>query len=74
MTEWYSTVGELNAFQGTVTLLSMAKASQCNTVLEVACGTGTHSEIIAMSYLKKGGVLVSCDFSKDMVAGASKRF
>jgi len=47
MVDWYSTVGELCAFQGTSTLLSMARAKQCSNILEVACGTGTHSEIIA---------------------------
>lgn len=73
MSDWYSNIGELCSFQGTATLLSMTRASQCNTILEVACATGTHSEIIAMSYLKRGGVLVSCDFSKDMVTGASKK-
>jgi len=33
-------------------------------VLEVACGPGKHSLLLASSFLKVKGVLVSCDFSK----------
>jgi len=36
-------------------------------VIDVACGPGKHSLILASNFLKKDGVLVSCDFSKEMV-------
>ena len=52
----------------------MVDAAHCDRILEVGCGSGTHSEVIALNYLKKGGLLVSCDFSKDMVTRASQRF
>jgi hypothetical protein len=40
---------------------------QGDYVLEVACGPGKHSLLLASSFLKIKGVLVSCDFSKKMV-------
>jgi len=36
-------------------------------VIDIACGPGKHSLMLASNFLKKGGVLVSCDFSKEMV-------
>jgi len=45
----------------------MARASESKNILEVACGSGTHSEFIAKNYLQDGGLLVSCDFSREMV-------
>ena len=36
-------------------------------VLEVACGPGRHSLMLASSFLKVGSVLVSCDYSELMV-------
>jgi len=38
-----------------------------NRVLEVGCGPGKHSLMLATSFLKQGSVLVSCDFSESMV-------
>ena len=38
-----------------------------NIVLEVACGPGKHSLMLASSFLKLKGVLVSCDFSSNMI-------
>ena len=36
-------------------------------VLEVGCGPGMHSLHLAQAFLKQKGVLVSCDYSGDMV-------
>lgn len=35
--------------------------------MEVACGPGKHSLMLATSFLKNKGVLVSCDYSGGMV-------
>ena len=45
----------------------MTNMYQADRVLEVACGPGNHSLMLAQTFLKKGGVLVSCDFSGEMV-------
>ena len=45
----------------------MADVANCNRVLEVACGPGKHSVLLASSFLKVGAMLVSCDFSAEMV-------
>ena len=74
MTEWYADLCETYTIQGTITLLSMVKASQATTLLEVACGAGIHSEVIATNYLRKGGVLVCTDFSKSNLQKANTRF
>ena len=57
------------------TCLEMADVRYSERVLEVACGSGTHSEMIAKSFLhNKGAVLVSCDFSKEMVSKLKDRY
>jgi len=66
MAEWYAPF-EPYAIQSTVTCLAMAKASESKRILEVACGSGVHSEFIAKNYLQEGALLVSCDFSNSMV-------
>jgi len=43
-------------------------------VIEIACGPGKHSLILASNFLKKEGVLVSCDFSKEMVKKVQKNY
>lgn len=61
--------------QSTVTCLEMTNARSAKTILEVACGAGTHSEAIAKSWLRNdGGVLVSSDFSSEMVGMLKLRF
>ena len=35
--------------------------NKAEKVLEIGCGRGKHSLILASAYLKMGGVLVSCD-------------
>lgn len=46
----------------------MANIHTSKRVLEVACGPGSHSVLLASNYIPKdGGVLVSCDFSGAMV-------
>lgn len=43
-------------------------------MLEVGCGPGKHSTTLATSFLKRGGVLVSCDYSKNMVDNVIERY
>lgn len=43
-------------------------------ILEVACGSGTHSLIIAKTMLKRGSALVSCDISDEMIKIFKSKF
>ena len=45
-------------------------------ICEVACGSGTHAEIAALTLMSKQGkpVLVTCDFSGTMVKMLKERF
>mmetsp|Transcript_19374 Transcript_19374/g.32974 ORF Transcript_19374/g.32974 Transcript_19374/m.32974 type:complete len:99 (-) Transcript_19374:630-926(-) len=46
----------------------MVEVAKAKRVLEVACGPGRHSLMIAQNFLSpNGSVLVSCDFSNAMV-------
>jgi cyclopropane fatty-acyl-phospholipid synthase-like methyltransferase len=45
----------------------MTDAWNRDSILEVGCGPGLHSEFIAKNYLKSDSTLVSCDFSPQMV-------
>jgi ubiquinone/menaquinone biosynthesis C-methylase UbiE len=47
---------------------------QAKRILEVACGAGNHSLVLATTYLKRGSVLVSTDFSSQMMEFTKKRF
>ena len=74
LSDWYSQF-ERFAVQSTTTCLEMTDARYCGRVLEVACGTGTHSEVIAKGFMaSNGAVLVSSDFSKEMVSKLKERF
>ena len=74
LSDWYSRF-ERFAAQSMTTCLEMADVRYCERVLEVACGSGTHSEIISKGFLhNKGAVLVSCDFSKEMVSKLKERY
>ena len=74
MSQWYEKF-EHFALQSTTTCLEMTNARSCRAVLEVACGAGTHSEVIAKSFLRNdGGILVSSDFSQEMVKTLGQRF
>jgi trans-aconitate methyltransferase len=66
MVEWYKRF-EQYSLQSTVTCLAMTDAWNCDSILEVGCGPGLHSEFIAKNYLKSDSTLVSCDFSPQMV-------
>jgi len=47
---------------------------ECERVLEVGCGAGLGSTMIAQNYLKKGGVQVSCDLNFGMMYRLNKKF
>mmetsp|Transcript_12940 Transcript_12940/g.21893 ORF Transcript_12940/g.21893 Transcript_12940/m.21893 type:complete len:140 (-) Transcript_12940:608-1027(-) len=71
----YTKVAEPFTIQGTVTCASMVKAQNAKRVLEVACGPGKHSLLLASSFLRNNGsVLVSCDFSIEMVKGLKTNY
>jgi len=52
----------------------MTDSCNAGAILEVGCGPGLHSEFIARNYLKEGGLLVSCDFAKEMVLAMKERY
>jgi len=65
----------MSATQGTVTCAVMANTLNCSRVIEVACGPGFNSSVIANSYLNRNkSALVCCDFSKEMVRNAKEHF
>ena len=64
----------MSSMQGTVTCAVMTKMGEADRVLEVACGPGKHSIMLAQSWLKKGGVLVSCDYSGAMMQCVAKNY
>jgi len=67
MANYYENTAEKFTIQGTVTCAVMTNMNACDRVLEVACGPGKHSLMLASTFLKEKGVLVSCDFSAAMV-------
>ena len=73
MAKWYSKF-EYYSFQGTVTCLNMVDSFNSKRVLEVGCGPGLHSELIAKSFINDGALLVSCDFSPEMVKMMKERY
>jgi len=74
MSKWYENSAELSTAQGTVTCAVMTEMLGADRVLEVASGPGRHSMMLANSFLKKGGVLVSCDYSSAMVEMLAKNY
>ena len=74
MADWYQKF-EHFAFQGTVTCCTMVDSYNKKRVLEVGCGPGFHSEQIALSWISPDhSLLVSCDFSNEMVMKMKKRY
>lgn len=68
MSKFYSNFAEHSSSQGIVTCAVMAKVFSAKRTLEVACGSGRHSQLLASQYIQpNGSVLVSCDFSSQMV-------
>ena len=53
----------------------MAKVYEAKRTLEVACGGGRHSQLLASQYIQpNGSVLVSCDFSNEMVKTMKRKY
>lgn len=68
MSGWYEKVIEPATIQGTVTCAVMTEMRAAKRTIEVACGPGKHSRLLASNFLRDdGGVLVSCDISGKMV-------
>jgi ubiquinone/menaquinone biosynthesis C-methylase UbiE len=75
MADWYAKHIETSSVQGMVTCAVMSNMQKCKRVLEVACGPGCHSKILATSFLNRdGGVLVSCDYAPNMVKKLKETF
>lgn len=74
MADYYENFAEKFTIQGTVTCAVMTNMHTADRVLEVACGPGKHSLMLAQNFLKKKGVLVSCDFSQAMVNKLHQNF
>ena len=60
--------------QGTNTCAVMTQMPSADRVLEVGCGPGLGSVMIAQNYLKDGGVLVSADSNFGMMYRYNKHF
>ena len=71
--DWYQHY-EIFTLQGLMTCVAMTKAQNAKSILEVACSSGRHSELIAKGFLRRGSRLVSCDFSKHMVEMMCDRY
>ena len=67
MSKWYEAHAEMSTMPGTVSCAVMTQMPKADRVLEVACGPGKHSLMLAQTFLKKGGVLVSSDYSPEML-------
>jgi ubiquinone/menaquinone biosynthesis C-methylase UbiE len=68
MADFYAREAENFTSQGLVTAACMANIHTSKRTLEVACGPGSHSVMLATNFIPKdAAVLVSCDFSKNMM-------
>ena len=75
MSTWYADNVEISSTQGIVTCAVMTNMQQAKRSIEVGCGPGKHSLVLASTFLRNdGGVLVSCDYSKDMVKLIKQNF
>ena len=74
MADWYAKNIEIYSYQSWIYCVALANIKDKDRVLEVACGPGKHSTTLASCFLKKGGVLVSCDYSKNMVEKLSANY
>ena len=52
----------------------MTNMKKADKVLEVGCGPGAHSVMLAQNFLKVNGILVSCDYSKKMIANLEDNY
>ena len=67
-TDAYETVADKFTIQGTLTCAVMTNMQNLKRTIEVGCGPGKHSLLLAKTMLSpQGGVLVSCDFSTKMI-------
>ena len=63
LSEFYERTTERFTFQAMYTLLTMIDSKNKKRILETACATGMHSELIARNFIGPGTLLVSSDFS-----------
>lgn len=74
MAEFYEKKQMLMTSQPFVTLCTHARVDQAKRILEVASGPGFHTQLLASTYLQRGGVVVACDFSSKMIEAMKRRF
>ena len=65
---------EKYTIQGLNTCAVETKARVADKILEVGCGSGLHSLMLSQSFLKKQGILVSCDFDPEMLDRVKKNY
>jgi ubiquinone/menaquinone biosynthesis C-methylase UbiE len=65
----------MSTIQGTAVCAAMVEAFNKKRILEVACGPGRHSHMLATGFMRpKNSVLVSCDFSQQMIQSLKKMY
>lgn len=74
MSNAYENFAEMKTIQGITTCAVLTDMHKADKVLEVACGSGTHSLMLASHFLKKGATLVSCDISTEMIKSFAEKF
>ena len=68
MLNWYENQYEESTIQGTVTCAVQTNMSnKGKRIIEVGCGPGKHSLLLASQFLSRNAVLVCCDISSAMV-------
>jgi ubiquinone/menaquinone biosynthesis C-methylase UbiE len=67
MIPFYERLIEIASLQGTTTCAVMTNVPAAQRTIEVGCGPGRHSIMLASNFVQPGGVLVSTDISNEMV-------
>ena len=63
----YEKQAEMNTIQGALCLATMVNMRNAKKTIEVGCGPGKHSLMLASNIMPIGSVLVSTDFSGNMM-------
>jgi len=74
MIPFYESVIELSSMQGITTCAVMAGIDKAKRTIEVGCGPGRHSQMLASNFVQPGGVLVSTDISGGMVKRLAQNY
>jgi predicted O-methyltransferase YrrM len=75
MSDWYENEGpERSTLQAVTTLCTMVDSKNRKRLLEIACASGIHSQIISKNFMSQDSLLVSCDFAQVMVQKMKQRY